>query len=79
MMNSGEYASVLFFKNHGPMSGGSLRHPHMQIIGLNEMDVNENVKLEQFEGVTIAQNEHVTFNLSVKPRMGFFEFNVITD
>ena len=37
------------------MSGGSLRHPHMQIIGLNEMDVNENVKLEQFEGVTIAK------------------------
>ena len=26
-----EYKSVLFFKNHGPMSGGSIRHPHSQI------------------------------------------------
>ncbi len=38
MTESGSYRSVLFFKNHGPYSGGSIRHPHMQIVGLKHYD-----------------------------------------
>lgn len=34
MKRSGRYERVLMFKNFGPLSGGSLRHPHLQIVGL---------------------------------------------
>ncbi|TYR79813.1 DUF4931 domain-containing protein [Priestia megaterium] len=78
MIKSREYESVLLFKNHGPMSGGSLRHPHMQIIGLKTMDISDKITDDQFEGITIQEKENVLFNLSTKPRMGFFEFNIVT-
>lgn len=77
MIDGGEYASVIFYKNHGPMSGGSLRHPHMQIVGLEHVDYREQVTPEQFEGLLIAEQPGVEFNISTKPRMGFFELNVI--
>lgn len=34
MIDSQQYRSVLMYKNKGPLSGGSLVHPHMQIVGL---------------------------------------------
>ncbi|RFU70514.1 DUF4931 domain-containing protein [Peribacillus saganii] len=74
---SGDYASVILTKNHGPFSGGSIRHPHMQIIGLKNIDYRKNIQFEDFEGETIHKNEKVEFNLSTKPRIGFYEFNVI--
>ncbi|GAX89400.1 DUF4931 domain-containing protein [Effusibacillus lacus] len=72
-----DYKSVIFYKNHGPNSGGSIRHPHMQIVGLKHIDYREHVKEEHFEGVVIDRQDGVEFNLSTKPRIGFFEFNVI--
>ncbi|MFC3883320.1 DUF4931 domain-containing protein [Bacillus songklensis] len=77
MIHSREYKSVMFFKNHGPMSGGSLRHPHMQIVGLKHADAYDSLSPEQLEGFVIAERNSVQFNLSTKPRIGFFEFNVI--
>ena len=79
MSASGKYASVLFFKNHGPYSGGSIAHPHMQIIGLETVDYREKVLAEHFVGLLIAEGPGVTFSLSTKPRVGFFEFNVVLD
>ena len=38
-----EFKSVLFFKNHGYMSGGSIRHPHSQIIGLENYDYHKDI------------------------------------
>lgn len=34
MDKTGEFKSVIFYKNHGIYSGGSIKHPHMQIVGL---------------------------------------------
>ena len=50
MEASGRYRSVIFFKNHGPLSGGSIRHPHMQIVGLNSIDYRDNLCDEYFVG-----------------------------
>lgn len=75
-MESGEYKSVLFFKNHGPLSGGTIAHPHMQIIGLRDLDYMENVTAEIFEGEKIHEKDQVLFSLSSKPKVGFYEFNV---
>lgn len=74
---SGQFASVLFYKNHGPLSGGTIRHPHMQIVGLKYIDYQERIKEEYFTGIFIHQKNSVELNLSIKPRVGFFEFNII--
>ncbi|MCA1029429.1 DUF4931 domain-containing protein [Bacillus timonensis] len=72
-----EYSSVLFFKNHGPHSGGSLSHPHMQIVGLKNVNYHTNIRGNEFEGICITENNNVTLNISSAPRMGFYEFNII--
>lgn len=77
MEESGEFASVLFFKNHGPHSGGTIRHPHMQIVGLKHVDYRSNLKKEHFQGPLIQRRPGVEFNVSAEPRIGFFEFNII--
>ena len=77
MVESGEFASVVFYKNHGPHSGGSLRHPHMQIVGLHEIDYRQNVIPSDFTGLLLAEEPGVEFNLSTQPRMGFTELNVV--
>lgn len=75
--SSGSFASVLFFKNHGPFSGGSIRHPHMQIVGLNEYDYRTQVKESDFAGLLIDRLRGVECTLSTHPRAGFFEYNVV--
>lgn len=79
MITSNKYKSVIFFKNHGPLSGGSLRHPHMQIVGLENINYLETMKEEHFVGVSIDKKNGIEFNISQFPRMGFFEFNVIME
>ncbi|GIO05049.1 DUF4931 domain-containing protein [Brevibacillus reuszeri] len=77
MERSGSFQSVLFFKNHGPLSGGSIRHPHMQIVGLNQYDYHEQVKDSDFIGKTIDREAGIECTLSTHPRAGFFEYNVV--
>lgn len=79
MSASGQFTSVLFYKNHGPCSGGTIRHPHMQIVGLENLDYLQQVRSEHFDGQLIDRSNNVEFNLSKQPRMGFFEYNVIMD
>lgn len=77
MERSKDFQSVLFFKNHGPYSGGSIRHPHMQIVGLNQYDYLHQVKESDFEGIVIDREDGVEVTLSTLPRAGFFEYNVV--
>ncbi|MFC4652816.1 DUF4931 domain-containing protein [Lactococcus nasutitermitis] len=78
LISSGDYRSVLMFKNFGPHSGGTLRHPHLQVVGLEETDGYAHISPENFEGVEIKKNG-INVTLSTKPMMGFVEFNVIID
>lgn len=71
------YQSVIFYKNHGPLSGGTIRHPHMQIIGLKNVDYHETLDASYFEGTVINETSDVVFNLSTQPMIGFTEFNII--
>lgn len=79
MENSGEFKSVLFYKNHGPCSGGTINHSHMQIVGLKNVDYRTHLKDEFFEGIKIAGDDHCFLNLSTKPHIGFNEFNIVMD
>ncbi|MGG3468042.1 DUF4931 domain-containing protein [Neobacillus pocheonensis] len=76
MEKTGRYRSVIFFKNHGPLSGGTLAHPHMQIIGLHDLDYKEKADYEMFQGIVMDEGEGVRMILSTKPRVGFYEFNI---
>lgn len=71
------YKSVIFYKNHGPLSGGTIRHPHMQIIGFKEIDYRETLNQAYFKGKVIAEEPGVQLNVSTEPMIGFTEFNVI--
>jgi len=76
MIDSGKYSSVLMFKNFGPWSGRTLAHPHLQIVGLEEVDGYEHISPEHFQGLEIKSNG-VEITISTRPIMGFVEFNVI--
>jgi len=79
MEESGEYESVIFFKNHGPLSGGTIAHPHMQIIGLHDINYKENIVEDVFGGILIDEKDGIRFTLSTKPKVGFYEFNLEMD
>jgi ATP adenylyltransferase/5',5'''-P-1,P-4-tetraphosphate phosphorylase II len=79
MEESGHYKSVIFYKNHGPFSGGTIAHPHMQIIGLEDIDCEEKMEEKLFQGIMIAEENGVRITLSTKPRIGFYEFNIEMD
>jgi ATP adenylyltransferase/5',5'''-P-1,P-4-tetraphosphate phosphorylase II len=76
MEDSGEFTSVLFFKNFGPLSGGSIAHSHMQIVGLYDINYQEKLMPESFKGIMIAENDGVSLTLSSKPRIGFYEYYI---
>ncbi|MCF0158237.1 MAG: DUF4931 domain-containing protein [Veillonella sp.] len=75
-MSSKEFTSVLFFKNHGPMSGGSLRHPHSQIIGLKNYDYHQDITPNHMKGWLLHEDQNVYITLSTHPIIGFFEYNL---
>ena len=74
-----QFKSVLFYKNHGPLSGGSLKHPHMQIVGLKEMDGEKNIHSGNFTGIPVLSDKNVEINFSTMPVMGFLEINIVVD
>lgn len=73
-----EYKSVILYKNHGELSGGSIKHAHMQIVGLKNIDYNENVQKSCFEGTIIHEDMSNEVNLSITPSISPIEFNIIT-
>ncbi|MDR3565903.1 MAG: DUF4931 domain-containing protein [Negativicutes bacterium] len=79
LIQSGQYESVIFYKNHGPYSGGTIHHPHMQIVGLKHIDYSRNIVRKSFEGDVICQQDGVELNLATEPRIGFMEFNIKLD
>jgi len=78
MASSGKYASTVLLKNHGLMSGSSLKHPHLQLIGLEQIDAVAMRTVSDFEGLELYSDDNCTATISTEPIMGFVELNVIT-
>jgi hypothetical protein len=76
MIAGGEFASVLFFKNHGPSSGGTICPPHMQIVGLRHLDYTANIPPASLEGIVISRDGGVELAIADKPLVGFVELNL---
>lgn len=79
MEASGKYSAVIFFKNHGHLSGGTMRHAHMQLVGFRDADPSLFPSEEDFEGLTIVEKDGVRLNAATRPRLGFGEFNLIAN
>lgn len=77
LASNGGYKSVILFKNHGPLSGGTISHPHMQIVGLETINYMEHIKKEIFSGKDVINSKEIVFNISQKPKIGFYELNIL--
>ncbi|WEV51275.1 DUF4931 domain-containing protein [Lactobacillus sp. ESL0731] len=76
MNDSGEYQSVLWYKNYGPRSGGSLEHPHMQLVGLKHLDGYKYIHPDNFAGISVFNNQEVEVNIATHPVQGYDELNI---
>ena len=77
LLASGKYAEVLFFKNYGLMSGGTIRHPHMQLVGFPRLNSALLFDEAELRGLVVAERDGVELNVSDCPRVGFGELNLI--
>ena len=77
LRRSGKYEAVLFFKNYGHYSGGTIRHPHMQLVGFPHLQTQLLFRRSDFEGLKVAEKDGVTLSLSAEPRVGFWELNIV--
>ncbi|MBR0102484.1 MAG: DUF4931 domain-containing protein [Selenomonadaceae bacterium] len=77
LLASDKYEEVLFFKNYGIMSGGTIRHPHMQLVGFPHLKSDLLFDEAELRGIVIAEREGVEFNVSNCPRVGFGELNIV--
>ena len=73
----GRFKSVVFYRNHGPMSGGTIRHPHCQIVGLEKYDHHEEMSQKNFEGYTVLSSPAMDINIAAVPNIGFYEANLV--
>lgn len=71
-----KYKSVAFFKNKGALSSGTIKHPHMQLIGFRDQDCMKAIKLENLIGHNVEIDGLASFNLSDTPLIGFLEINI---
>lgn len=78
MNNSGKFESVVWYKNYGPNSGGSLIHPHMQIVGLEHENGYKYIHPNNFEGETLYSDGNVEVNIAQHPVQGYTELNINT-
>ncbi|MBD3878535.1 MAG: DUF4931 domain-containing protein [Quinella sp. 1Q5] len=79
LLASGKYEDVLFFKNYGIMSGGTIRHPHMQLVGFPQLKSELLFDEAELRGIVIAERDGVEFNVSNCPRVGFGELNIVVE
>lgn len=73
-----DYRSVVLFRNFGPLSGGSLRHPHSQLVGFKDLDAYAALDRKTFAGLEVyKESKHAAeITISSYPLQDFTEFNV---
>ena len=79
MRADARFKSVVMFKNYGPLSGGSLLHPHLQIVGFEQTEAYAHIAPAHFAGIPVYKHDDVAVTLSDHPLMGFVEINIGID
>ncbi|MDD6397089.1 MAG: DUF4931 domain-containing protein [Selenomonadaceae bacterium] len=77
MVNSGKYEVTILFKNFGPFSGGTITHPHMQIVGFPEIQPELMFDPAEFAGITAFSSDGIEVNMATRPHVAFTEINII--
>ena len=75
-MENPRFQSVLYFRNFGAMAGGSQRHPHSQIMGLEDYDYTQDMTADDFAGPVIYETADISVSLSDCPIFTMTEFNL---
>lgn len=75
-LHNPQYESVVWYKNFGPRSGGSLVHPHMQIVGFKNLNAYKYIHQNNFSGFTVFAKKGLEVNIARHPIQGYIEFNV---
>lgn len=75
--DTGKFKSVLFYRNHGYLSGGTIHHPHSQIVGLKNYDYHEDIEPYYFVGSCVYAEPGLEINIAHRPIIGFYEANLI--
>ena len=70
MIDSDSIAAFSCTRTKGPLSGGSLVHPHMQIVGLEQEDGYASLASANFEGINVWQQGRISVNISAEPIVG---------
>lgn len=78
LLDCGRYEEVLFFKNFGALSGGTIKHPHMQLVAFPELRSDLLFDPIEMYGIVIKKKDSAELNISTCPRIGFGELNVVT-
>lgn len=78
LQDQGGFRSVIMYRNFGPKSGGSLRHPHLQIVGLEDIDGHEELALSDFTGISVSSegSDQAEILVSTRPLVDYTEFTV---
>ncbi len=74
MKAKNKYQSVTLFKNYGYLSGGSLEHPHLQIVGLKKHNAMDEINPDNLDGYLVFDQE-IKMTLSKEPVTNFVEYN----
>lgn len=76
----GNYQDILLFKQFGKYSGGTVRHGHLQLVGLYEKQVNDELiktSLLKENNHSIYKNKSVELNYNLFPVGEHEAFNLI--
>lgn len=77
MRRSGRCDDVVMFKNFGPLSGGSLRHPHLQIVGLRRGATAARSLETLLSGVEVWDSPRAQALVAARPLVGPDEFTLV--
>ena len=77
LKKTNKYKSVILYKNHGHYSGGSIRHSHMQIVGLDDIDYLEKIEESHNTGLVIYIEDNISINIADTPMIGFTDLNIV--
>jgi len=70
------FKSVVFYRNHGYMSGGTISHPHSQIVGFENYDYHDDIKPYHVTGLPVLTEAGIDITVSSHPIIGFYEINL---
>lgn len=75
MKKQAKYQDVVLLKNCGPLSGGSIKHEHMQILAFKKQSVYQQLEIKHLLGLEVLTDD-ITIRISDFPLNNYLEINL---